>query len=245
MTQAPLPVLDDYWDRGDGRQQAVNALFDRGAAHYDWICRAMSFGSGQKYRHDALARAGIGPGMAVLDVGTGTGLLAREALALVGRTGRVTGVDPSSGMIAAFRTRTAIGLVRGVGERLPFADGRFDVVTMGYALRHVADLDEAFTEYRRVLKPGGRVLLLEITAPQSRAGRSLARAYFRGVVPLVARIGTGSADAARLMRFYWDTIAACVPVAAVVASLARAGFDAPRCDVHQAIFSEYSAVRAA
>ncbi len=236
MTQPPLPVLHDYWDSGGSRQRAVNALFDRGALHYDWICRAMSLGSGQRYRRDALARAGIG---------TGTGLLAREALALVGACGRVVGVDPSPGMMAVFRARASIGLVRGLGERLPFADRRFDFVTMGYALRHVGDLDEAFAEWRRVLKPGGRVLLLEITAPRSRAGRAVACAYFRRVVPLVARVGTGSADAARLMRFFWDTIVACVPAPAVVASLARAGFEAPRCEVRQAIFSEYSATRAA
>jgi len=240
---APTPTLSEYWSDPTDRQRAVNALFDRGAAHYDWICQAMSFGTGQSYRREALERAGVSDGMSVLDVGTGTGLLAREALRAVRARGRVVGVDPSPNMIAAGRGIAKMARVRGVGERLPFAERRFDFVTMGYALRHVPDLDQAFEEYRRVLKPGGRVLLLEITAPASGVGRALAAFYFGNVVPLMARIGTGSADAARMMRFYWDTIAHCVPPATVLAALGRSGFVDVKRTVMQGIFSEYTASR--
>jgi demethylmenaquinone methyltransferase/2-methoxy-6-polyprenyl-1,4-benzoquinol methylase len=242
MSQAPLPSKMPYWSRAEDRQRSVNAIFDRSARHYDRACDIMSFGSGRSYRRDALQRAGVLTGLNVLDVGTGTGLLAREAVSMVGSSGRVVGVDPSFMMMAEGRTRGAHALVQGVGESLPFADGRFDFVTMGYALRHVPDLDQTFAEYARVLKPGGRVLLLEITKPRSAIGAALAGAYFGGVVPLLARLGTGSGHASHLMRFYWDTIAECVPPDVVLSSLRRAGFVAER-KVTAGLFSEYVGVR--
>jgi demethylmenaquinone methyltransferase/2-methoxy-6-polyprenyl-1,4-benzoquinol methylase len=236
--QAPLPSLPQYWSHADRRQQAVTALFDRSARHYDRVCGIMSFGSGRAYRRTALTRAGVQPGMGVLDVGTGTGLLAREAAHLVGATGRVVGVDPSYAMMVAGRVGQRTDVVQGLGERLPFRDNGFDFVTMGYALRHTGDLDQLFAEYARVLKRGGRVLLLEITKPESWWGALLAQNYFGRVVPVLARIGTGSADASQLMTFYWDTIAHCVAPQVILSSLRRAGFAAQRRLV-AGIFSEY------
>jgi len=245
MNQPPLPAETPYWTRTDDRQRVVNALFDRSAEHYDRACGIMSFGSGQRYRREALDRAGLRPGMRVLDVGTGTGLLAREIVHLLGPSGRIVALDPSWNMMAAGRRELNLPFVQGLGERLPFPDAHFDFLTMGYALRHVPDLDRTFEEYRRVLKPGGRVLLLEISRPASAVGLALARLYFGVVVPLLTRIGTGSANAAELMRFYWDTIARCVPPETVLASLGRAGFVAPDRVVMHGIFSEYTATRRA
>jgi demethylmenaquinone methyltransferase/2-methoxy-6-polyprenyl-1,4-benzoquinol methylase len=239
----PLPAETRYWTRADDRQRVVNGLFDRSAEHYDRACGIMSFGFGQSYRREALDRAGLRPGMHVLDVGTGTGLLAREIVHLLGSPAHVVGLDPSRQMMAAGRRELNIRFVQGLGECLPFPDAHFDVVTMGYALRHVPDLDQTFEEYRRVLKPGGRLLLLEITRPASAVGFALARVYFGIVVPVATRIGTGSANAAELMRFYWETIAQCVPPETVLASLGRAGFAAPDRAVLHGIFSEYTATR--
>jgi len=240
----PLPAETPYWHRPEDRQRVVNSLFDVAAGHYDRACALMSFGSGQRYRREALVRAGLRPGMKVLDVGTGTGLLARELAHVTGSNRDVVGLDPSRSMLSVGqRGKDPATLVQGVGERLPFADGSFDCVTMGYALRHVGDLDEAFAEYRRVLKPHGRVLLLEITPPASRVGLALARVYFRMLVPLVTRLATGSADAAELMRFYWDTIQMCVPPESVIQSLQRTGFAGAGRTVIYGIFSEYTASR--
>jgi demethylmenaquinone methyltransferase/2-methoxy-6-polyprenyl-1,4-benzoquinol methylase len=243
MNQPPLPAETRYWTRTSDRQGVVNTLFDRSAEHYDRACGIMSFGSGQRYRREALGRAGLRPGMRVLDVGTGTGLLAREVVHLLGASGSAVAVDPSRNMMVAGRRTMNLPFVQGLGECLPFPDGHFDFLTMGYALRHVPDLDQAFREYRRVLKPGGRLLLLEITRPASRLGLALARAYFGVVVPAVTRLGTGSENAAELMRFYWETIAQCVPPVMVLASLARAGLAMPDRTVAFGIFSEYTATR--
>src|SRR5258708_27317857 len=112
--------------------------------------------------------------MRVLDVGTGSGRLAREIVHILGSSVGVVGLDPSWRMMTAGRRRLNMRFVRGVAECLPFPDTQFDFVTMAYALRHVPDLDQTFAEYRRVLKPAGRLLLLEITRPPSMLGRALA-----------------------------------------------------------------------
>ncbi|MGE0448071.1 MAG: class I SAM-dependent methyltransferase [Vicinamibacterales bacterium] len=240
----PLPAETPYWRRAEDRQRVVNGLFDVAASHYNRACALMSFGSGQRYRREALERAGLKAGMAVLDVGTGTGLLAHQIARITGTPHRVTGLDPSGSMLSVCRRDGIVtSLVQGVGERLPFADASFDFITMGYALRHVADLDRAFGEYLRVLKPAGRVLLLEITRPRSAVGLAVARVYLRSLVPFATRLATGSADAAELMRFYWDTIEMCVPPETVIESLGRAGFREAGRTITYGIFSEYTGVR--
>src|ERR1700679_1035084 len=95
---APHPVLSDYYRREEDRRAYVQRIFDETAGDYDRIERLMAFGSGPWYRHRALVAAGLGPGMSVLDIGTGTGLVACEAVKIVGDPALVTGVDPSVGM---------------------------------------------------------------------------------------------------------------------------------------------------
>jgi demethylmenaquinone methyltransferase/2-methoxy-6-polyprenyl-1,4-benzoquinol methylase len=197
----------------------------------------MSLGSGALYRRQALQRLGLRPGMKLLDVATGTGLVAREASRLAGGSG-VVGLDPSRGMLEEARRGASLPLVQARGEALPFPSQRFDVLSMGYALRHVADLHAAFREYHRVLRPGGRVLLLEISRPSSALGLWLARLYMKRIVPLVTRVGTGSASAERLMDYYWDTIERCVPPETILDALRGSGFEATR-RVQGGMLSEY------
>lgn len=218
-------------------------MFERVAPHYDRIDLAMTLGLGRRYRREALVRGGATAGARVLDVGCGTGLLARAAIAVVGEHGSVTAIDPSPAMIDRARRRGLSRLYLGIAESLPFADATFDLVTMGYALRHVSDVDRAFAEFRRVLRPGGRVVLLEQTPPESRFGRSLFRAYMGRFVPALTRVVTGSADAHALMAYYWRTIEGCVAPAAVLDSLRHASFEEIRRHVEKAAFSEYAARR--
>ncbi|MDB5985221.1 MAG: ubiquinone biosynthesis protein UbiE [Nevskia sp.] len=240
-THAPHPRLTAYYADEPGRLARVRQWFDAAAGDYDRINRLMSFGSGAHYRGDALRRLGVKAGARLLDVGSGTGVIAGLAQKLVGDSGLVVAVDPSSGMLGQARARGVSHIVPGRGESLPFADASFDLLTMGYALRHVADLDAAFREYRRVLRPGGRVLLLEITRPRSAAGTRALRWYMHALVPRLAR----SRDAAELMRYYWDTIEQCVAPEVILASLQAAGFAGASRKIAFSIFSEYSAARPA
>jgi len=138
--------------------------------------------------------------MRLLDVATGTGLVARGAVEILGDPRDVVGVDPSGGMLREARTALSGPLVRGRGEALPFRDDTFDMLSMGFALRHVPDLEVAFGEYRRVLKPGGRVLLLEVSRPPSRVSRWLIQTHFQHVLPLLTRLSTGSEPAQLLIE---------------------------------------------
>jgi demethylmenaquinone methyltransferase/2-methoxy-6-polyprenyl-1,4-benzoquinol methylase len=237
MSLAPHPTIEGHYQEPEKRQEYVDGLFDSAAPHYEWICSVMSLGSGALYRRQALQRLGLRPGMRLLDVATGTGLVAREASALAGGSG-VIGLDPSRGMLEEARRAAPLPLVQARGEALPFPSGQFDALSMGYALRHVADLHAAFREYHRVLKPGGRVLLLEISRPSSALGLWLARLYMKRIVPLVTRVGTGSASAERLMDYYWDTIERCVPPETILDALRRSGFEATR-RVQGGMLSEY------
>lgn len=241
--QAPHVPLTDYYANEAERHVYLRRMFDRTAADYDRIETLLAWGSGSIYRRKALARAGLKTGMSVLDVGIGTGLLALQACALTGDAALVTGVDPSPGMMAAGKLPAALKLIEGRAESLPFPDSSFDFLSMGYALRHVSDLGVAFAEFERVLKPGGRLCLLEITQARSAIGRWLLKGYMRGVIPLLTRAVSRQKDTATLWRYYWDSINACAAPEQVLATLSAAGLTKVTRHVELGIFSEYQAVK--
>jgi demethylmenaquinone methyltransferase/2-methoxy-6-polyprenyl-1,4-benzoquinol methylase len=236
------PLVGYYSDEGERRRRIVS-LFNESAPDYDWINQALSFGSGVWYRGDALRRAGLAPGMTALDVACGTGVVAANAQEIVGPAGRVVALDPSAGMLRQAGARGVRRRTLGVAEALPFPDARFDLLSMGYALRHVADLRATFREYRRVLKAGGRVLILEITPPASRLHFHLLKLYMGSVMPFLARFGRGGRSTQTLMHYYWDTIESCVPPAVILSALEEAGFRDVRRHVDMGILSEYTATR--
>ena len=236
---APHSPLTRYYGAERDRAGWVLGLFDRTAADYDRVERAMAFGSGSWYRRRALARAGLLAGMKVLDIGTGTGLTARQAAHLAGPSGEVIGVDPSAGMMERAKVPAGVRLIHGMAEAIPSPPAAADFVCMGYALRHVADLSPALSEFLRVLVPGGRVCLLEITAPESRLSRAALKIYMRGIVPLMARCMAAHREVPQLMRYYWDTIEACVPPGLILDAMREAGFVEVHRHVDLGIFSEY------
>jgi len=239
--QVPHSPLRAYYPREEERREWVRGLFDRTAGDYERMERLMALGSGSWYRRRALQRAGLQTGMSVVDVGVGTGLVAREAARIAGDSKLVLGVDPSSGMIANAKVPAGVRLAAGAAESIPAADGSADFISMGYALRHVSDLPTAFREFHRVLKPGGRLCLLEITSPRGVFGRVLLKAYMRGVVPVLAHLVARDRSVPKLMRYYWDTIEACVPPASILDALAAAGFVNVIRYVEHGMFSEYRA----
>ncbi|MCC6608704.1 MAG: class I SAM-dependent methyltransferase [Burkholderiales bacterium] len=239
IAHAPHPPLTRYFADEAARRAWVRGIFNRTAADYTRVERLMALGSGARYRRHALARGGLVRGMQLVDVGAGTGLVTREAVALLGAPQAVIGVDPSPAMLANAVLPAGVRLLEGSAERIPLPDASVDFVSMGYALRHVSDLAVAFREFFRVLRPSGIVLILEVTRPAGRIGNALLKAYMRGVVPAIARVAARSSEMPLLMRYYWDTIEACVPPASVASTLAHAGFRNVGRTVTLGIFSEY------
>ena len=126
----PHPPLLHYYATEADRRHWVRSIFDRTAGDYDRVERILGLGTGSWYRRRALRRAGLGAGMTVLDIGTGTGLVAREAATLAGDATRVTGVDPSSGMVRHARVPAGVRLRAGSAEAIPAADGSADFLSM-------------------------------------------------------------------------------------------------------------------
>lgn len=242
---APHVPLTDYYESEQHRQAYLREIFDNTAPDYDRIEAMLAWGTGPRYRRDALTRAGLKPGMRVLDVGVGTGLVAAQACMLTGDPALVTGIDPSPGMMAASNLPKTMTLIEGRAESLPFPDNHFDFLSLGYALRHISDLGVAFAEFERVLKPGGQLCLLEITQAQNPAGKWLLKTYMRGVIPLLTRWVTARKDTPTIWRYYWDSIEACVPPAQVLATLESAGFTQVKRHLELGVFSEYQATKAA
>jgi demethylmenaquinone methyltransferase/2-methoxy-6-polyprenyl-1,4-benzoquinol methylase len=167
--------------------------------------------------------------------------VARAALEATKNAVDIVALDPSIGMMLAGRTK--LDRVQAKAESLPVASQRFDFLTIGFALRHFADLRGVFEECLRVLKPGGRLLVLELTAPKSAPARAFLGLYLGRVVPFVARVRSGNREAGTLMRYYWDTIRTCVRPEAILQAMTEAGFADVKRHVELGIFSEYSARR--
>ena len=110
---------------------------------------------------------------------------------------------------------------------------------MGYALRHVVDLNTTFREFQRVLKPGGVLLILEIAQPTTPLKRTALKFYLGRVIPLLGRLSTGQREMQTLMRYYWDTIENCVPPDTIVQAIRDAGFAEAGCDVEFDLFRAY------
>jgi demethylmenaquinone methyltransferase / 2-methoxy-6-polyprenyl-1,4-benzoquinol methylase len=241
----PPPVLEQAPGIADGRRFSVTAPFDAAARHYDRVGRSLHFGSGPWYRRRALRRAGLRPGMKLLDLATGTGLMAREAVRILAEPGTVVGIDSSAAMLSEARKALAAPLVQGEAEALPFRDDVFDMLSMGYAVAHVADLKTTLRESLRVLKPGGRLVLLELARPESGVVRWLMQVHLQQVVPRLLRFGTSHGPARVLMQCLWEAIDRRASPTAVLDVLRRTGFVDVEVRVLYGLCSEYAATKPA
>lgn len=169
---------------------AAREVFTGIAGSYDRVAAVLSLGQDPRWRRMLVAAVEARPGDLVLDVATGTGLVAEE---LARRYGcRLIGLDQSADMLAAAaRRRTPVALVRGQAEALPFADRSFDHVTFTYLMRYVDDPASTLRELTRVLRPGGRLAALEFGVPSGWLWSSLWRLYVRAVLPLAGRVVSG------------------------------------------------------
>ena len=176
------------------RKQHALHLFEGLPRRYDLAGALLSFGQDPRWRRTMVGRVGAARGDRVLDVATGTGMV---AAALVRRYGcSVVGLDQSPQMLAGAQAKLdadprlaeRIELVRGEAESLPFGDAEFDHLTFTYLLRYVDDPSATLAELARVVKPGGRIASLEFMLPPNRLARSLWRVYTRGLMPVLGRL---------------------------------------------------------
>ncbi|GAB4521274.1 MAG: bifunctional demethylmenaquinone methyltransferase/2-methoxy-6-polyprenyl-1,4-benzoquinol methylase UbiE [Anaerolineales bacterium] len=204
------------------RRRYVQGMFTRIAARYDLMNRVMTFGQDISWRREVIRRASLQPGDALLDLGAGTGDLAREALRQ----------QPACTALAADYTLEMMRIGRArYGHpadwsgadalNLPFPDKSFDVVVSGYLLRNVIDLPRALSEQYRVLRPGGRIVALDTTRPPKNLLSPFINFHMHTVIPLVGRILTGEADA---YTYLPDSTAAFLTAEDLAARLQEAGF---------------------
>lgn len=201
------------------------AMFDGVARRYDRLNRIISLGLDRRWRRRAAAALGLDgtPAPRVLDLACGTGDL---ALTIARRypDARIVGIDPSEEMLAGARRKAerrgvALELLAGVAEALPLEDSEVDAVAIGFGLRNVEDRERSLSEMFRVLRPGGRVVILELTEPRGPGLAALARFHIHHVVPRIGSLLTGRAA----YRYLEQSIAAFPPVQQISAELRRAG----------------------
>ena len=173
-------------------------MFDRIAGFYDVMNSVMTVGLHHRWRARAADLAALGPGDSALDVACGTGDLAIELARRVGPDGEVIGSDFSEEMLERARVKAAgareIAWEWGNALELPYASGRFQAATVGFGARNFSDLDRGLAEMTRVVRPGGRVVVLEITTPRRPPLSTFYSVWFDRVVPLIGRL-TGEEEA--------------------------------------------------
>jgi demethylmenaquinone methyltransferase/2-methoxy-6-polyprenyl-1,4-benzoquinol methylase len=183
--------------QGKERAAYVQSMFDRIAGRYNLMNRLMTFGQDLRWRKFVIQQAKLPPKGKLLDLATGTGDIAFEGLRAVPDLTAVGG-DFSIGMMQVGQTLTGGERVKWVGAdaiQLPFAGNSFDAVTSGYLMRNVIDIPQALREQLRVLKPGGRIVILDTTPPPRNLLRPFILIHMRYVIPLLGRLISGNPDA--------------------------------------------------
>jgi demethylmenaquinone methyltransferase/2-methoxy-6-polyprenyl-1,4-benzoquinol methylase len=212
-------------ERGTLPEPQVRAMFDRIARVYDLMNSVMTAGLHHQWRRRAADLAGVGAGDRVLDVATGTGDLAIELSKRVMGShppGEVIGTDFSEEMLVHARGKApGIHFAWANALDLPYADGEFAAATVGFGARNFSDLDQGLAEMARVVKPGGRVVILEITTPQKPPLSTFFRLWFDRVVPLIGKVA-GDPDA---YDYLPNSVKRFPEPAGLAAALERAGLE--------------------
>jgi demethylmenaquinone methyltransferase/2-methoxy-6-polyprenyl-1,4-benzoquinol methylase len=212
--------------RGAGTLEAgqVRAMFERIARVYDLLNTVMTAGLDRKWRIRAVDLAQVGPGDRVLDVATGTGELALELTRRVSPGGEVVGSDFSEAMLERARVKVRppgaeLRFEWGDALALPYEDGSFDAATVGFGVRNFAEIDQGLAEMRRVVRPGGRVVILEFTTPTRPPLSFFYRVWFDRIVPVLGRL-SGDPDA---YSYLPESVKRFPAPAGLAAKLERAG----------------------
>jgi demethylmenaquinone methyltransferase/2-methoxy-6-polyprenyl-1,4-benzoquinol methylase len=207
---------------------AVQVMFDRIARRYDLLNTVLSFGVDGRWRRRAARAAAPGRAGRALDVACGSGKLTAE-LRRLAPAGLVIGMDFSGRMLeVAARREPGPRYVRGDGLRLPFGDGVFDAVTVAFGLRNFADPERGLAEMRRVLRPGGRAVVLEFVRP---APGPLGAAYRSYLVHVLPRVGGWISGQPQAYRYLSDTVDTYRTAEQLVELAGRAGWREPRVEL--------------
>lgn len=216
----------------EDKARRVRGVFDSVAGKYDLMNDLMSGGLHRLWKRFVLTLTGLKPGQRALDVAGGTGDLSVGLARQVGDSGLVVLSDINAAMLARGRTRlTDAGVVGNVAyalanaERLPFADGEFDCITIGFGLRNVTDKASALASMYRVLRPGGQLLILEFSHPTAPGLKPLYDAYSFRVLPLLGRL---VADDAASYRYLAESIRMHPDQEALLTMMREAGFEGGR-----------------
>lgn len=182
----------------DQKEKFVRQTFNEIANHYDLLNTLMSLGRDKSWRRFAVKCCEIKPGARVLDICCGTGYLSMELAQTVGTAGQVTGLDFSENMLAVarhnvadFPLRQVITFMQGNAMELPFADNSFDSATVGWGLRNLPDLRQGVKEMARVVKPGAKVVSLDMGKPSTPVFKQGYWLYFEKLVPLLGKVFAG------------------------------------------------------
>jgi demethylmenaquinone methyltransferase/2-methoxy-6-polyprenyl-1,4-benzoquinol methylase len=208
-------------------------MFDRVASNYDALNSVMTAGLHHRWRERAAERAELGPGDSALDVCCGTGDLALELSSRVAPGGHVVGCDFSEPMLDLAREKAASRQAQGVrfewadALQMPYDGERFDAVTVGFGVRNLADLDRGLREMARVLKPEGRLVILEITQPTRLPLSTFYSLWFDRVVPL---FGAFSGDS-EAYSYLPESVRSFPSPRVLAEKMDRAGFERIRCTV--------------
>jgi demethylmenaquinone methyltransferase/2-methoxy-6-polyprenyl-1,4-benzoquinol methylase len=204
---------------------AVRAMFDHLAGRYDLVNTVLSGGLDGGWRRRAAAASRLSPGGRALDVACGSGKLTLELRRRAGAGGLVVGLDFSGRMLeVAARRAPGPAYVRADGLRLPFSDGAFDAATIAFGLRNLADPELGLREMLRVLRPGGRAVVLEFVPPPPGARGALYGGFLRHLLPRVGGLLSGHPDA---YRYLSQTVSSYRTSAQLLALAGRAGWRSP------------------
>jgi demethylmenaquinone methyltransferase/2-methoxy-6-polyprenyl-1,4-benzoquinol methylase len=218
----------------DDKAQLVGGVFDSVAQRYDLMNDLMSLGIHRLWKRATIELSAVRPGQRILDLAGGTGDLAAQFARRVGEEGTVILADINAQMLLTGRDRLInrglhrnIDFVQADAEALPFADGSFDCITIAFGLRNVTRKEQALASMRRVLKPGGRALVLEFSKPQGEFLNRLYDTYSFGILPHIGKLVTGDADS---YRYLVESIRMHPDQDTLLDMMEDAGFE--RCDYH-------------
>ena len=220
---APNPATEMQDSRGTDRAQYVQDIFSRIAGRYDLMNRLMTAGQDSRWRREVIRRTNIEAGNTLLDLGAGTGDLAREALQQVPGV-RAVAADFTLEMMRVGKTRSRVGGLLWTGTDalcLPFSNETFKAVVSGFLLRNVTDLERSLVEQLRVLAPGGHMVALDTTRPPESALRPLIDFHLHVIIPSLGRLVTGEAEA---YTYLPETTQAFLEAEELAAYMESAGF---------------------